>query len=359
MYQRFGLVLTVDHACNLRCTYCFTGAKFHKPMPPSIGRRAIDRALASLRRGGTLELGFFGGEPLLRAELIIELLDYARSRCAAAKIELSPTLTTNGTMAEGAAWQVLMDPQIDLAISHDGLPVAHDRHRLSVLGNGTSDRVLETMRRLIERGRRFRVVMVVRPDTLEHLPAGIAFLRELGVRRVEPSLDLWTTWTQRDVERLERVIARCADLWREGLAVFGIGWFDEKALYAADIPVTPTARCGFGAGEIAVAPSGNLYPCERLMGADEPGNPMRLPGHVADGGVDFLNGREASCGRGDEACDSCAVRSMCNTDCRCSNYVRSGDVSRPDGLLCAWNQACLEQTARALREVSQPVINVA
>ncbi len=34
----------------------------------------------------------------------------------------------------------------------------------------------------------------------------------------------------------------------------------------------------FGAGQIAVTPRGNLYPCERLIGGDEEGNPSRLPG---------------------------------------------------------------------------------
>src|SRR6185436_4461170 len=119
----------------------------------------------------------------------------------------------------------------------------------TVSRQGTSDAVLATMRRLIDSGRTFRVVMVVRPDTLDDLPAGIEFLRRVGVRQIEPSLDLWTKWTSDDVTRLEHVIARCADLWRDGLPLFGIGWFDEKVAAAGALPREATARCGFGAGE--------------------------------------------------------------------------------------------------------------
>jgi uncharacterized protein len=297
-----------------------------------------------------LELGFFGGEPLIEAELILELLGYARRRCADASVSLSSTITTNGTVADGAAWQVLCDRSIDLAISHDGVPAVHDRHRLTIEGAGTSRRVEATMRRLIDAGRAFHVVMVVRPDTLGQLPRGITYLRSLGVRQLEPSLDLWATWTMADVEALERVVGECAELWRDGLPAFGIGWFDEKAAELSGVPREPSARCGFGAGEVAVAPSGNVYPCERLMDADRDGNPMRLPGHVLEG-RDFLSRAPAEC-RDDAACRMCPVAEMCNTDCRCSNYVRSGDVARPDGLLCAWNQACLEHTARVLSELS-------
>ena len=81
MYQQFGLVLAVNHACNLRCTYCYTGAKFHKPMPASLARKAIDRAVASISSGGQLDLGFFGGEPLIEAKLILELLAICAARC--------------------------------------------------------------------------------------------------------------------------------------------------------------------------------------------------------------------------------------------------------------------------------------
>ena len=83
MYAQFGLVLMVTHACNLRCTYCYTREKFNKTMPEATGRRAIERAVASMSPGGKLELSFFGGEPLLEAELIGRLIDFARQCCQA------------------------------------------------------------------------------------------------------------------------------------------------------------------------------------------------------------------------------------------------------------------------------------
>jgi hypothetical protein len=51
------------------------------------------------------------------------------------------------------------------------------------------------------------------------------------------------------------------------------------------------------------------------------------------------------------------MASMCNTFCRCSNYVRSGDVSRPDRLLCRWNQACLLQAASILEQLAPKDVN--
>lgn len=76
-------------------------------MPDAFARKAIDRAVGSVARGGSLDVGFFGGEPLLEAAPILEWMAYARSAAERAQIDVSFSLTTNGTLADGAAWSVL------------------------------------------------------------------------------------------------------------------------------------------------------------------------------------------------------------------------------------------------------------
>ena len=348
-YDCFHLVLMVTHACNLRCDYCYTGAKSPRSMSLELGQRSIERAVKSVHPGGTLELGFFGGEPLLEARLIAELIDYAQRRADAAEVMLRPGLTTNGTVRSMAAWDVMMRPELDLCVSCDGLPNVHDRHRRATDGRGSAERVLGTIRRLLEVDRDFPVIMVIRPDTVPHLPAGIEWLRGQGVLRIDLALDVWAVWESSDVERLEEALIAVADIWREGLPDGAINWFDEKAAHLAKLPMNRSARCGFGDGEIAVAPSGHLYPCERLIGEDQLGHPMRLPGHALDGS-DFC--RSSMPGRSDPACSPCAIASHCNTTCRCNNYVRTGDITRPDALLCLLERVCCRETARVLGELS-------
>ncbi len=346
LYARFSLVLMLTHACNLRCSYCYTGEKSQRAMPEHLGRKAVDRAVASLDEGGVLELGFFGGEPFLEAPLMDSLIRHASDRCAAKGARLTTSVTTNGTVANSAAWSLMKRPDVQLFVSHDGLPDVHNLHRRSADGCGSSARVLATIKRLLAVGKDFAVVMVVRPDTAESLPAGVQFLWGLGVRRIDPTLDLWTSWTRQDACRLDAAVARCAEIWRSRLPRLSVGWFDEKAALLAGARLMPTARCTFGDGQIAVSPAGNLYPCERLIGEDKEANPMRLPGTVLDG-EDFPRRGTGTC-RPAEGCADCAVRSFCTATCPCSNYVRSGDPGRPDGLLCLLNRSCIRETARVL-----------
>jgi uncharacterized protein len=348
MHAHFGLTLVVNHACNLRCTYCYTGDKFGRSMPLAIGRKAIDRAVSSLSPSGTLDLAFFGGEPLIEADLILGLVDDARAQTARRGIHLALNMTTNGTIESSAAWKVMTLPEMRLSISHDGLPAIHNRHRITIDGQSSSQRVEATIARLIEAGKEFRVVTVVHPNGVESLSAGIKYLYSLGVRQFDLSLDLWTDWTRADGTRLGDAIGRAADFWGTRLPECSVNWFDEQAARAAGVPVPEIARCGFGHVEIAVTPVGNLFPCERLVGADEPNNAMRLPGNVFDG-ADFLDGNPLARTSPAE-CAPCVLRPICSTTiCRCSNYVRTGDVNRPDGLLCLLDQACHRETVRVLQ----------
>ena len=345
---QFGLTLMVNHACNLRCTYCYTGGKFNAPMPARIALAAINRALASLVTSGRLELSFFGGEPLIESARILEWMDYARSRAQADGKQVRFNVTTNGTVTHRDAWRVMMSNDLDVAVSFDGSPEMHDRHRRDAQGQGSAAAVEATLRQLIDSGKQVRVNAVVRPDTLDQLPDGLIYLHDLGIRQVDLSLDLWTAWTVGDGRRLEHVINRAAELWRAWLPEFALNWFDVKAGVLAGIPfLHADTRCSFGDGEISVAPSGRLYPCERLIGEDRPGHPLCLPGHVMDGN-DFL-GFKVTPFKTCDACSDCILNPVCDTGCRCSNFVRSGDVNRPDGLLCILNKA----TAAAVNEALQ------
>src|SRR5689334_957365 len=107
-YQRFSLTLVVNHACNLRCTYCYTGAKFSSPMPFRTATTAISRGLRSLAPGGKLHLGFFGGEPLLEAALINRWLRYARTEANKIGRSVAFSMTTNGTIDTDEAWAAMM-----------------------------------------------------------------------------------------------------------------------------------------------------------------------------------------------------------------------------------------------------------
>ena len=349
MFDVFDLTLMVNHMCNLRCSYCYTGAKEHRPMELTTGLHAIDCGVNSVKPGGEFHLGFFGGEPLLESDAILRFVSHAQKQSADCGQQSSFSMTTNATVTHTMGWEVMSIPNLSLSISHDGLPEVHDRYRFGPDGSPSSDVVLATICRLVNEQRRFNVISVVRPDTVEFLADGIEFLHTQGVTQFSPSLDLWTDWDHDAGIRLEDAVSRLADLWIDNFPHLNIGWFNDKAAALLELESNKIGRCGFGVGQVAVSPAGNLYPCERLIGEDHEHHPMRLPADLGSLS-DFLNFSEQPEGRSADACSTCVIQSICSTSCRCSNYVRTGNVSRPDGLLCLLDRLCYRETYRVLSQ---------
>jgi uncharacterized protein len=346
VYNSFGLTLMITQTCNLACKYCYITHK-NTQMKQEIGEIAITRGINSIKKGGVLELGFFGGEPFLAAEMISSLIRYARKQTEESDIDLIISITTNGTLLNQKIWSILNEPRMHLSISLDGRPETHNSNRYFPDGSGSFYKIQKNINKLLEKNIKFSVVTVVTPQIVAHLEEEVEYLHKLGINHIELSLDLWTTWDSQALDSLKQSISRCAEFWIKGLPNYTLSWFDEKAANLTNSVIEPIL-CGFGKGDITVSPSGYLYPCERLVGDDSLDNPMRLKGDLFDGN-DFLFGTRYEL-RDNSDCKECQIKDMCNTTCGCCNYVRTGKIGHPDNLLCLFNQWCLFETKRVLEK---------
>jgi uncharacterized protein len=143
-----NVTLHLTTGCNLRCTYCFEGDhSYRTDMSAEVARAAVDFALRDA--GGRPGIVFFGGEPLLKRDLILELVDYAKR--ASGKSEAIPHLkiTTNGLLLDDELLSRCSEEDVAISLSIDGVREAHDRHRLNLAGQSTHARVEERARALL------------------------------------------------------------------------------------------------------------------------------------------------------------------------------------------------------------------
>lgn len=343
------LVLVLTHACDLACEYCYAGEKSARAMPVETGRRAIDRALAAVRPGGRLELALFGGEPLLAWPVGRELVAHARRAAAARGAALEVDLTTNGTRLEGRTLDELLALGARVAVSMDGLPEVHDAARPRRGGRPSSDAALAAIDRLVARGVRPRVISVVRPASVDRLAAGARLLADrcgAGGLTLVHSLDWSAPWRAADGRALRGALRDLRRLYVERFPAVEVAWLETKAALLAN-PGLARPACGAG-GEVAVAPSGRLYPCERLVGED---TGRHAVGHLDDDPGPLRPRRAAAAG--DPGCDGCSAQGACSNDCACANLARTGDAARPDGLVCLLEQGLLDEAAAALEELAR------
>lgn len=344
------LVLVLTHQCDLACTYCYAGPKDARRMPRAVGERAIERALLAVPSGGTLHLGLFGGEPLLAWDLGRALIRYASARAAARGVRVEAALTSNGTHLDERTLDELLELDVQVTISMDGLPAVHDAVRPRRGGQPSSGAALAAIDRLVARGVPVKVISVVRPESLDELAAGARFLAARGVSTLVHSLDHSAAWLPSDGPRLARAVAGLRAVWVERFPALQVAWLEGKAALLLD-PALGKPACGVGQREIAVAPSGRLYPCERLVGDDAPG-PFQA-GHVDDdaGPLRLTRAFRARPGAA-AACGDCAAEPWCSNACACANLARTGAMDGPDGLICALEQACAREAQRGLAELA-------
>jgi len=341
-----NLTLVLTHACNLRCSYCYAGTPRHADM----ARQTIDAALdfgIPLHGEGTFQLGFFGGEPLLAWEALQYGYQQAVDRLGSQGF--LRTVTTNGTLLTPDKADYLRQENIYTGLSLDGNRAMHDLARRQADGQSSFDAALRGLQILQQAGCRHEVIAVVSPRNVAHVAEGVRFLcDDLGVERLSLNPDFYADWDDQAAACFGAQYAAVADFilarYRANRPL-SVKVFDGKIITRLKDGYACSDRCGFGCSELAVAPSGNLYPCERVVGEDA-GGPLCL-GNVFLG-FDEQRRRAVLASRGnrDPECAACTLGPRCMNWCGCINYGTTGRVDSTGGFVCHHERTVVREADR-------------
>ncbi len=116
-----GFKLVVTSECNFRCSYCCQNDKKPGAMTWSIARDAIDRLMRS--KEPEIEIGFWGGEPLLEFPLIRRSVEYTLARADAGR-KVRFAISTNGALLSDEIISFLAEHHFRTQISFDGVESA-------------------------------------------------------------------------------------------------------------------------------------------------------------------------------------------------------------------------------------------
>ncbi len=345
-----ALCLHLAHACNLRCRYCFAGQGQYGGadglMPLEVGQAAIDFLVQKSGRRKKLEVDFFGGEPLLNAEVMKKLVDYGRRAAAEHNKEISFTLTTNALLLDEELNAYLEENGLAVILSLDGRPSVHDAMRVKPDGGGSYSEVLPKIASAVKR--RLASYYVRGTFTRGNLDFCNDFLHlvSLGFEHIslEPVVappESPYALREEDLPRLfgeyERLAAEMARLWREGRK---IDFFHFNVdLEGGPCLLRRLTGCGAGVDYLAVTPSGDIYPCHQFAGKDKFLMGSVFTGIARDDLVEtFKNIHVYS----KEDCRRCWARFYCGGGCHAAAHSASGSLLTPDRLACAVMKKRLE-----------------
>lgn len=146
--SHLGLTILPTLACNCRCPYCFehkTGESISSEVAQAIIEH-VSKVFEKNKRLASLSVSWFGGEPLLEANIVEELskafIDITEKNNAG----YSANIITNGTlMDEDMAKRMASSKITSCQFTLDGSRKIHDSKRKLVDGKGTFDLIIKNI----------------------------------------------------------------------------------------------------------------------------------------------------------------------------------------------------------------------
>ena len=144
------VTLQVTQNCNFRCGYCTYSGNYNnrshsnQVMSVNIAHKAIDFLFKHSFESKQINIGFYGGEPLLEFDLIKNCVEYAEKQSTGKSLSFS--LTTNGSLINYQIIEYLKKHDIAISISIDGPKEIHNKNRKFINGCGSFEKVHENIR---------------------------------------------------------------------------------------------------------------------------------------------------------------------------------------------------------------------
>jgi len=339
--------LVLNHRCNLRCRYCYTGRKFDRAMPFAVACKAVDFGLEQ-SRSGHLTLSFFGGEPLMEIEAMAAIVPYAERRAQERSRTLAFSVSTNGTLLDERRLALLRDHKFHIQVSIDGGAAAQNLARPYADGRPSHPDVFANLQRLVSENLLEQIVAIIDPATVSWLRDSFQHLASIGAREIYFSPNYLGDWTDAACARFESALRELGDAYldsyRQGQTLRLDPLYGKIVSHLIRGTSSPR-RCGFGAEELAVAPSGKIYPCDRMVREDD-NSAMQL-GDV-ERGLDRARCQQIQASRRqvDPECAACDLRPRCIQWCGCAQWETTRTLGRVSPIFCWFERSFIAEADR-------------
>jgi uncharacterized protein len=329
------ITLHITTGCNMRCDYCYSPPLKRLDMNEETAYQAVE--YANKISDGNTGVIFFGGEPLLKKELIKSTINKCK------KIEFNTgasfhyKVTTNGLLLSKDFLEYANSVGLVVALSIDGIQEANDKHRRMSNGSEAFAKIEGKAKILLNYQPYAMALVVVNPDTVEFYTDSVEYLYALGFRYLVVSLNYAGSWDDRALLSLKRqykLLARMYEKMTLEERKFYFSPFEVKLASHIKGATALCNRCILGKRQVSVAPDGTIYPCVQFV-KDGVSNKEFSIGDVWKGiDEEKRNNLYELSQKRNEICQVCALNERCNNDCSCLNWQSTGMINEVSPVLC-------------------------
>lgn len=156
-----SLILILTEACNFRCRYCwysdnyyYTNTYTSNGMEFNVAKKGIDlymkKNIESIKYNPNLRISinFYGGEPLLKWDLIKQIINYIKEKYLKIFKQIYYPITTNGYLLDEEKIKFMFENNFIISVSLDGYEENHNRNRVDINGNPTYNTILNNIKNM-------------------------------------------------------------------------------------------------------------------------------------------------------------------------------------------------------------------
>lgn len=256
--------------CNMACKYCFEKDKIIENMDEKL-------ILEYYSHNPCTSTFPFGGEPLLKLDLLLKIIDSVRTNRNIPKrrmdelIRKLKTIITNGTLIKNNI-EKIKEYDLEMQISMDGPQIIHNSNRIFPNGKGTYDKCIEAVELCEKEGIKWSVHGVMAKNTLKHFCETFIWFFELykKYRGLDNAIDYMKNntfqiifednYTDEDINILTDQFHQTVD-WIYSRDYMTI---KQKDQLFHNFIEKHGGVCSAGTTLIAFDTKMNMYPCHRL-----------------------------------------------------------------------------------------------
>lgn len=344
------VVMHLTGKCNLGCSYCFQGEHdnwFAKDMEPETARSTVDFLIANSGENQSIQIGFFGGEPTLKPDLLEMTCEYARTRAAEVGKSVSFSITTNMTLINDRLIEIIKRYGIGVLGSIDGIPRPSNVRFYKGTTLSSAQKAYDNLLRLRDEGIIPTLRWTLTPLTTGQLMEDVTHFAEQGFRNLAVEFVYETPWDEGDVKRLEVELRKLQTFYiaelRAGRDLYCKPIDDGFQVYTMD--ERPNLRCGLAYQGAGIGTDGKVHPCHRYSSRED--HASWEMGDVFNGfteaRVDLINSWDGNAVKVSDgrSCHDCPVKIRCSGGiCLPVNLDTTGELNTVPSWHCEIQLAC-------------------
>ena len=280
---------------------------------------------------------FFGGEPLLKKDLIKETIAYCKSKEKSQEAYFHYKVTTNGILLDESFLEYANSVNLQVAMSIDGVGKAHDRFRVFPDGKPTFEIIADKIDLLLKYQPYAKALMTVNPETVCYFSDSIEYLVGRGFKYIIVSLNYAGSWNDDHIKEIKNQYQKIAKLYEKWILQekkFYFSPFEMKLASHISQDNMECYHCDFAQKQIAIAHDGTIYPCVQFV-QDGISNRSYSIGSITAGIEKEMQKKLYDDSKEQTAlCPECDYNARCNNKCSCLNWQTTGTLNQISPVVC-------------------------